>query len=209
MVRESWGPLALLAAVGLALLPGLATADETVGVDLAEFSVTAGADTVEAGAITFEINNAGAFPHEFVVIRTDLAPDALPATDGEADEAQLDVVGKVDPFASGESQTLTVDLTAGSYALICNVKGDGFPGHYGNGMFTAFTVTEAAAAGDDTASDDDSDDGTTAPVPPDAGNAGLLGAGGASSSALAIASLALVAMAAVAGGRLWTARSRG
>ncbi|WP_245455931.1 sulfocyanin-like copper-binding protein [Mesorhizobium sp. M7A.F.Ca.US.008.03.1.1] len=41
-------------------------------------------------------------------------------------------MSELDPDKSG---TLTVDLKAGKYLLICNV-----PGHYGAGMWAEFTV---------------------------------------------------------------------
>jgi hypothetical protein len=82
-----------------------------------------------------------------VVIHTDLAPDALPtADDGSVDEAGegIEVIGEIEEFAPGESQTGTFDLAAGSYVLICNVveeeEGE-VEAHYHLGMHAAFTVT--------------------------------------------------------------------
>ncbi len=85
----------------------------------------------------FSVANAGAAPHELVVIRTDLAADALPVEGGSVDEASgdLEVVGETQPFSANTTQTLRVDLEAGSYVLICNI-----PGHYEAGMQAAFTV---------------------------------------------------------------------
>jgi hypothetical protein len=49
-----------------------------VNVTLREFSVTVDQATVPHGSVTFHATNTGTVPHEFLVIKTDLAPDALP-----------------------------------------------------------------------------------------------------------------------------------
>ena len=190
---------ALLALAGV-LLPVPASADGTVSVELAEFSITAGASTVEAGAVTLNVDNVdnvGSFGHELLVVRTDLAADALPSGpgDGQADESQLDVVGEVRPaFDGGTSQTVTLNLEAGSYVLICNIFNDAFPpGHYGRGMATSLTVTPVPVA-------------TSEPAPPAAGNAGL--AGSAAGSPLLLAGLLLAGTVALVAGSRLVVRSR-
>lgn len=109
----------------------------TVDVSLIEFSVDLSTDTVPAGTVTFNLSNDGAAAHSFEVIRTDLAPDALPYDEETfmVDEEQVDIVGRVEAFEPGESDELTVDLEPGSYVLICNVAT-----HYEAGSYTAFTV---------------------------------------------------------------------
>ncbi len=102
---------------------------------MVEFAVNPAQDTVDAGALTFSVSNDGTEAHTFRVIKTDLAPDALPTANALVDEAQLDVVASIPEFAAGETQEVSVDLEAGSYVLICNV-----PGHYDLGMRVAFTV---------------------------------------------------------------------
>jgi len=105
-------------------------------------SLTAVPSSVPAGDVQFVVSNAGTTSHEFVVIKTDLAPDALPVVGGTVDESasSLQVIDTIAPFAAGTQQTLTVNLAAGNYVLICNL-----PGHYQGGVRTAFTVTEATA----------------------------------------------------------------
>ena len=49
----------------------------TVNVELGEWFVNAGSASVAAGSVTFEVSNRGEQPHEFIIIQTDLAPDAL------------------------------------------------------------------------------------------------------------------------------------
>ena len=64
-----------------------------MSVELSEF-VIAERSTAIAGEITFVVSNVGSAEHEFIVVRTDLAPDALPLLeDGSAaNEAQLEIV---------------------------------------------------------------------------------------------------------------------
>lgn len=60
----------------------------TVNVTLREFSVSVDQRTVPQGEVTFHVTNAGTVPHEFLVIRTSLAADALPTTaEGAFNEA--------------------------------------------------------------------------------------------------------------------------
>ena len=50
----------------------------TTEVELSEFAVSASPASLSAGEITLNTANAGDFPHQLVVVRTDLAPGALP-----------------------------------------------------------------------------------------------------------------------------------
>jgi uncharacterized cupredoxin-like copper-binding protein len=105
-----------------------------IDVALTEYAITPAADTTPAGQVTFDVSNDGAIPHEFVVVRTDTkAGDLLKGA--KADETGT--VGELDEQALGVKarKTLTLDLKAGHYALICNL-----PGHYQGGMHTDFTV---------------------------------------------------------------------
>ena len=123
------------------------TARTTVEVTLQEFSVLSAPASAPAGQVTFEGKNTGPKdPHELVVIKTDLAPDALPTTsEGKVDEegAGVELIGEIEEFKVGETRSSSFDLTAGSYALICNIveKEEGkTEAHYQLGMRTAFTV---------------------------------------------------------------------
>ena len=114
-----------------------AAVETAVGVRLAEFAVEPSMSSVPSGTVTFNVSSEGAIFHNFNIIATDLAPDALPV-DGAlfaVDEEQVDVVANTANLNPGEQATLTVDLPAGSYVLICNV-----PTHYQAGMTVAFTV---------------------------------------------------------------------
>jgi len=133
-----------LASLGLAACGGEAA---TVEVQVQEWAVIPAEDVVPAGEMTFDVENTGPdHPHEFMVIRTDLAPDALPAAeDGSVDEEGegIEVIGEIEEFAPGETRSSTFDLEAGNYVLICNLV-EGHEGemmvHYSLGMRVPFTV---------------------------------------------------------------------
>jgi uncharacterized cupredoxin-like copper-binding protein len=120
----------------------------TVAVTLQEFAVIPAPATAAAGSVTFEATNNGPDDdHELVVIKTDLATDALPTKpDGAVDEegAAIEAIGEIEEFPPGETKTTSFDLTAGAYVLICNVvevdNGE-TEAHYQKGMRAAFNVT--------------------------------------------------------------------
>jgi cytochrome c oxidase subunit 2 len=103
-------------------------------VTLSEFAIKL-EPSVAAGAVSFQVRNAGAVPHEFVVIQTDAKPDALPQANAAVDESKVNVVGRTELLDPGTSATLNLTLPAGNYVVICNV-----PGHYSLGMRAALTV---------------------------------------------------------------------
>lgn len=124
------------------------TTASTVDVTLQEFAVLPEVASVPAGSVTFVANNTGPDDeHELVVIKTDLAPDALPVdADGVVpeDSSELSVIGEVEEIAVGATGEVTLDLSAGKYVLICNIlqtEPDGtLEAHYRMGMRTAFEV---------------------------------------------------------------------
>jgi len=138
--------LAVLMAAGLALAASSCGGDEaTVAITLQEFAVGADPTSVSAGSVTFEATNEGPDDvHEFVVIATDLAITELPTVeDGSVDEAGegLEVIGEIEDIPVGETQSVTLDLEAGNYALICNIyDAEEDEAHYQEGMRTSFTV---------------------------------------------------------------------
>lgn len=196
----------MVAAATAVLAPAVVSADGTVDVELGGFFVTPSVPEVEEGTVTFNITVAGG-NHELVVIASDLAPDALPLLDGNlVDETQVNIIAQTEPFGADASpQTLTADLAAGNYVLICNVFNPAgtTAGHYVRGMNVAFTVTGAAAQ-------------QATPVPeliaepspeaPKAGNLGLLDTENGSVSPLAVALFAVLAVGAVVGARRLTSR---
>ncbi len=111
-----------------------------------EFEVAPETASASAGKITFTVTNTGPDDvHEFVIVKTDLAPDALPTeSNGAVDEsgAGIEPVDEIEDLAVGATDSLTVDLDAGSYVFICNIydKAEKLS-HYQAGMRTGFTVT--------------------------------------------------------------------
>ena len=115
-----------------------------VRVTLAEWTLELSVSSVAAGDIYFLVDNLGPeHPHEFVIIRSDLAADALPTIhDGSVPEDAVELVGEIEEFASASSASMVFNLTAGKYVLICNVvetEGD-LESHYREGMRAVFVV---------------------------------------------------------------------
>jgi uncharacterized cupredoxin-like copper-binding protein len=107
-----------------------------IGATEKDFAITLDSSSVASGNVTFNISNEGPSTHEFVVIQSDLAPDALPVKDGEVEEDKVDGVGEQEDIAPGTTTPLSLDLQPGSYVVICNL-----PGHYEQGMYAGLTVT--------------------------------------------------------------------
>jgi uncharacterized cupredoxin-like copper-binding protein len=133
----------------LALVSAGCSGDEetTVDVTVQEFAVIPAESSAPAGDVTFDVMNEGPDDvHEFVVFKTDLAPDALPtAADGSVDEEGegVELIDEIEDIAVGDTPTLTVTLDAGSYVFICNIveeEGGETIAHYQQGMRVAFTV---------------------------------------------------------------------
>ena len=102
---------------------------------LKEWAIEVSAPAAKAGTVVFNVRNEGKVPHDLVVVRTDLAPAALPTLSGLLDETKVAVVGRTDRLTPGDGKRLSVDLAAGTYVLVCNVIG-----HYNSGQFAAFSV---------------------------------------------------------------------
>ena len=124
-------------------------AGATVNVNLTEYIVAPDADSAPAGPITFDVTNIGSTDHEMVIIKTDLAPEALPTVeDGSVDEVgeAIEMLDATQRLAREGEEELTIDLASGAYVLVCNVvqeRPDGeLVSHYNQGMRAAFEVTE-------------------------------------------------------------------
>ena len=132
--------VALLGAVACSSSSSSSSAgsSDTGGVSATEkdFSIDLASSSAPAGSVTFNISNEGPSAHEFVIVKTDDAPDALPVKDNTVEEDKVDVVDEAEDIAPSTTATLTTDLEAGSYVIICNI-----PTHYGLGMHAAFTVS--------------------------------------------------------------------
>jgi uncharacterized cupredoxin-like copper-binding protein len=150
--RRAAGITAVIAV--LALVAGACSDDDggeemgaggAIGITLQEFAVIPSPAQAPAGDVTFDATNEGPDDvHEFVVFATDLAPDALPTVeDGSVDETGegVELQGEIEDIAVGDTQSVTIDLAAGNYVLICNIYDAAEKeSHYQEGMRVAFTV---------------------------------------------------------------------
>ena len=103
-----------------------------------EFSITPNPTSVAAGTVSFNVKNNGTLEHEFLVLGpTGLPPEGLPSDDGgnTVDEEEVGVVAEDEGVPAGTSTTVTANLAAGNYVLICNIAT-----HWSSGMRVAFTV---------------------------------------------------------------------
>ena len=126
---------------------GASAPASTVGVTLQEWAVVPDADAVPAGPVTFSVTNNGPEDvHEFVILRTDLDPGALPTDETGAvteDAEGMEVIDEIEDLAIGATQEVIAPLTAGKYVLLCNVySAEEQEAHYQLGMRTPFTVTD-------------------------------------------------------------------
>ena len=104
-------------------------------VALSEWAVKPSAASTKAGKTEFKVTNSGATPHELMIAKTDVAHDKMEKAAGIVDEAKYKPLARTKQLNGGQSEELSVELTAGKYVLVCNVSG-----HYDLGMHTAFTV---------------------------------------------------------------------
>ena len=98
-----------------------------------EFSLSATPAKVNAGELTFNVQNNGTIRHEMVVVPSAGGPAALRQPDDTATEDGA--AGEVPDVEPGKGGKLTVTLPAVQYVL-CNL-----PGHYAGGMYAPFVVS--------------------------------------------------------------------
>jgi uncharacterized cupredoxin-like copper-binding protein len=94
------------------------------------------AQAVPSGPTSFIVTNTGTQTHEFVVLSSDTPAAEFPIVsfEGEANRIDEDAkgvtnVGETGDMEPGAVMLLTIDLSAGHYAVVCNL-----PGHYAMGM---------------------------------------------------------------------------
>ncbi|WP_246686907.1 sulfocyanin-like copper-binding protein [Mesorhizobium sp. B2-4-19] len=117
---------------------GLAYATPGIDLSKATMGMKASPGAVKAGEVTFNVkNDSKDTVHEMIVMYLADPGKPLPYLDAEnrVDEDKAGDKGEVSELDPGKSGTLTVELKAGKYLLVCNV-----PGHYGAGMWAEFTV---------------------------------------------------------------------
>ena len=116
---------------------------QRVDVSLHDFRIDTARTEMPSGTVTLVVHNRAPATHEFVVVRTDLAPNLLPiAADGlSVDEEKVRNAGEVSDVRAGTTETLTLRLPPGRYVLICNLEG-----HYLGGMHHSLIVGGASGA---------------------------------------------------------------
>lgn len=116
---------------------GDASSGTSVTGTVQDFSISVDPSSASAGKVTFEVTNDGPSVHEFVILETGLAEDALPVEEGlvPEDSPDLTLVGELEDLEPSSTTTLEEDMSAGSFVIICNIAG-----HYQQGMHAAFTV---------------------------------------------------------------------
>jgi uncharacterized cupredoxin-like copper-binding protein len=123
----------------------------TVTATLKEWEIKLSSTDLKAGDIQINFTNNGDKEHEFLVRKTDLAPDKLPIVASGEDKdrvdeesSQLTEVGNPSEIAvlppSSTGLSLRLTLQPGHYVVFCNLHvGDLF--HYQKGMHAEFTVS--------------------------------------------------------------------
>jgi uncharacterized cupredoxin-like copper-binding protein len=161
MRRRYFALIAGMALAGLTLTSGSALAQDAeeaagtdaamgsvVNVTLQEWAVIPDTLSVPAGSVTFNAHNIGPMdPHELVIVRTDIPAGELPTRDDggfDEDAEGVEVIAEIEEFDVGLSESLTLDLAAGKYALLCNLveeeEGE-LEAHYQLGMWIDFEVS--------------------------------------------------------------------
>lgn len=116
-------------------------ADATGPIDgtVKEWEIAISASKHVAGSITFNLANEGSIPHEFLVVRSDKpAADLLELVSAETnrlDEELLDVIGEQPEWEPGAPGSVTLDLSPGTYVVMCNIAG-----HFKNGMYADLEI---------------------------------------------------------------------
>ena len=110
-----------------------------VNVLLEDFQVRPDAAVVPAGTVSLHVLNHGPTTHEFIVVRTDRAPDKLPLQrDGltvNEEAPGIDLLDEAGGIDIDDRETLDLRLTPGQYVMYCNLEG-----HYLGGMHAALIV---------------------------------------------------------------------
>ena len=131
------------AAVNSAAPPAADSPKATVDVTLGEWSIVPSVASAKAGAITFNIKNAGpAKRHEFIILKTDLAPGALPlARDKSLNESGPGITspGEGGILVPGKAESVTVTMAPGKYVFVDNIVESGLV-HWEKKAFATFTV---------------------------------------------------------------------
>ncbi|MBB3545244.1 MULTISPECIES: sulfocyanin-like copper-binding protein [unclassified Rhizobium] len=134
--------LAVFAAVSIASTSWAATTVKVVegGEGGGPMTLTLDQSTIKAGETVFAVHNdAMTEEHEMVLVKLKTSDQKIPLVKSKhrVDEKQLKSLGEVSDLKPGADGQLKAKLSAGSYLLLCNIKG-----HFESGMQAKLTVTE-------------------------------------------------------------------
>jgi plastocyanin len=108
-------------------------ADQVVSISLADYAFVPTEITVDAGTVTFEVENIGDEAHELAVLP---GGGDVPFVEGAPDEDALAAAGafELESFDPGLSCNATFELEPGTYTLFCIVHAGDGETHYEKGM---------------------------------------------------------------------------
>ena len=168
--------------------PAPGASSVTVDVTLSEWAIVPSVTSAKAGAITFKIKNAGpAKRHEFIILKTDLAPDALPlARDKSLNESGTGVTspGEGGILAVGKSESVTVNMAPGNYVFVDNIVESGLV-HWANKAYATLIVEPSTASPNPVSTASASAAAPTASAPPTISTTGSAPGGTAHATAKA------------------------
>jgi uncharacterized cupredoxin-like copper-binding protein len=110
-----------------------ASAMRTTSVKMSDFAFKPAHLSATGGRLRVTATNKGKMSHEFVLIRTKRAANALPMKGKRASEAGA--VGEIPEQKPGRHASHVFKIKPGRYVYLCNV-----PGHYKAGMYGTLTV---------------------------------------------------------------------
>lgn len=133
-IRDAVGLLVL--ALVTACAPTSAGA-RSLPVTLHDDGIALGDIQVPSGRIALEIRNEGELVHEVEVFAGATEGRILPVRSSVADTTGMTLVDEVEDILVESNASLVVDLTPGTYLVMCNL-----PEHYQTGMWAYLTVEE-------------------------------------------------------------------
>lgn len=118
-----------------------ADAATTLQIDALDYAFDPADFEVEAGVVTFEVDNVGEEAHELAFLP---GGGEVPFTeDGVPDEDALAEAGafELEAFGPGQTCNATYDLEPGDYTIFCIVETEDGTTHYELGMSGTLTVS--------------------------------------------------------------------
>jgi uncharacterized cupredoxin-like copper-binding protein len=140
MWKPKWSAVALtlLALIACSHQPSVPPG-AVLPVVLEDYRIRSSVTTVPAGTVTFSVYSKGPSTHELAVFETTRPADQLPlGSDGlriDEDSSLLRAAGELEQVDIGETESVLLRLSPGTYVLVCNMEG-----HYLGGMYFSLVV---------------------------------------------------------------------